>query len=135
MVKFDDLKPKISELAKKYHLSLVAVFGSQVSGKIHTKSDFDLAFLSEKSMGLLDIAKMQTEFSDNLKIKNLEMVSLNGASPFLAKQVSQKGTVLYEAAPSLFAKFKIHSFKKFMETKKLFDMRELSFNKFLKKYD
>lgn len=129
----DKTKSKIEKLAKKYRLSLVVLFGSQATGKTHSRSDVDMAFLSEAVMDLNDIVKMQMEFSKELRIKNLEMVAMNGAHPLLLKQVARKSLLLYEKERSMFARFKIYALKRFMEAQKLFDLRKLSFNKFLQK--
>ena len=48
MLNITEIKPEIEKLAKKYRLSMIVLFGSQVSGKTHPQSDFDFAFLSEK---------------------------------------------------------------------------------------
>lgn len=133
MLDIEKIKPDIKQLAEKYGLSLVVLFGSQATGKTHMKSDVDLAFLAKKPMNLMEIVKMQAEFSKELKIRDLETVALNGAHPFLLKQVAQKSVVLYEEEKSLFAKFKIYAFKRFIEAKKLFELRKLSFDKFLQK--
>lgn len=133
MIDTKKIKPKIEELARKYNLSLVVLFGSQVNGKTHAQSDVDLAFSFEGQMSLKDIAKMQDEFSEKLNIKDLEMVALNNAHPFLLKQVAQNSIVLYEKEPSLYARFKMYAFKRSVETKRLLDLRQLSLNKFLQK--
>jgi predicted nucleotidyltransferase len=133
MINIEEIKPKIKMLAEKYGLSLVLLFGSQVTGKTHPKSDIDLAFISEKPISPMEIAKMQTEFSEELGLKNIEMIALNGAHPLLLKQVAQKSIVLFEKEPSLFSQFKIYAIKRYMESKKLFELRELSLNKFLQK--
>jgi predicted nucleotidyltransferase len=133
MLDIEKIKPNIKQLAEKYGLSLVVLFGSQATGKTHSQSDVDLAFLAKRPMNLMEVAKMQTEFSEELKIRDLEMVALNGAHPFLLKQVAQKSIVLYEEEKFLFAKFKIYAFKSFIEAKKLFELRKLSFDKFLQK--
>ncbi len=126
-------KSKIENLAKKHHFSLVMLFGSQATGKTHLKSDIDIAFLSDKYLNLIDIAKITADFSKELEIGNLELVDMKNASPLLLKQVAQKSTLLYEKEPSMFAEFKIYAFKRFMEAKPLLDLRELSLNKFLQK--
>lgn len=127
----EKIKQAMPRFAKKHNLSLVLLFGSQASGKTHPRSDTDIAFLAEKKMSLGEIAKMAFELSQEIKMGNIEMVQLNGAQPFLLKQVAQKSVLLYEKEPSLFAQFKIYAIKRFMEAKKLFDMRKESLNKFL----
>lgn len=133
MIPTEEIKPKIKELAEKYRLTLVVLFGSQATGKTHPQSDIDFAFLPSRAMNLSEIARMEFEFSQNLKLRNLELVNLKTATPFLLKQIAGKSILLYEREHFLFANFKIYAFKRFMEAKKLFDLRALSFDKFLQK--
>jgi len=133
MIDIAGIKPEIEKLAKKYRLSMIVLFGSQVSGKTHPQSDFDFAFLSEKRMSLIGIARMQSVFIRKLKLKNLEMVDLKTAPPLLLKKVADESILLYEKEPSLFADFKIYAYKYFMEAKKLLDLRKLSLDRFLQK--
>ena len=133
MLNITEIKPEIEKLAKKYRLSMIVLFGSQVSGKTHPQSDFDFAFLSEKKMSLIGIARMQSIFTQKLKLKNLEMVDLKTAPPLLLKKVATESILLYEKEPSLFADFKIYALKYFMEAKKLLDLRKLSLDRFLQK--
>jgi predicted nucleotidyltransferase len=133
MFNITKIKPEVKKLAEKYHLSLVVLFGSQVSGITHPQSDVDFAFLPEKRMSLIEIAKMQIVFSQRLKLKNLELVDLRAAPPLLLKQIAKKSVLLYEKEPFLFANFKIYALKCFMEAKKLLDLRESSLNKFLQR--
>jgi len=129
----DEIRQKVKVLAEKYGLVLVALFGSQVTGKTHPLSDTDIAFLPEQRMDLMDASRMEMDFAQTLKIKNLEMVDLMDATPLLMKQVSQKSVLLYEKERSVFARFKMYAFKIYVEAKKLLELREMSLNKFLQK--
>jgi len=131
MINIKNIKPKIKGLAEEFNLSLVVLFGSQASGKTHSKSDIDFAFLSDRNMSLREIAQMQFDFCKKLKLQDLELVDLKKAPPLLLKQVAQKSILLYEKKPLVFNNFNIYAIKRFMEAKKLLDLRKLSFNKFL----
>ncbi|OGL86782.1 hypothetical protein A3I40_03305 [Candidatus Uhrbacteria bacterium RIFCSPLOWO2_02_FULL_48_12] len=131
----DKMKPIIRELAQKYHLLLVVLFGSQARGKTHAQSDVDIAFLSASPMGLSDIAAMQFEFTQKLHLKNIELVDLRGASPLLLREVARQSVLLYEQEPLEFANFKIYAFKRFMEAKHLLNLRAASLEKFIQKHD
>ncbi|RJQ31015.1 nucleotidyltransferase domain-containing protein [Candidatus Parcubacteria bacterium] len=41
-------REKIKNMAEKYGLKLVLLFGSRVKGKVHEESDYDIAYLSDK---------------------------------------------------------------------------------------
>lgn len=133
MIDLEKIKSESLALAKKHNLSLFLLFGSQASGKTHPKSDVDFGFLAPKRLSPKEIAKMQFELSEKLKIKDLEIVDLKEAPPLLLKNIARDSILLYQSEPELFARFKIYGIKIFMETKKLLRLREFSFNKFLEK--
>ena len=133
MLQIDKIKPLIKELAQKYHLLLVVLFGSQARGKTHARSDVDIAFLSSSPMDLSDIAAMQFEFTQRLHLKDIELVDLRGAPPLLLREVARQSVLLYEQDPLEFANFKIYAFKRFMEARHLLKLRAASLNKFISK--
>jgi len=55
----DEIKENIAQLATKYGLDLVVLFGSQARGVIHSKSDIDVAYLGE---GKIDDIKLGMDF-------------------------------------------------------------------------
>lgn len=133
-VNVDKIKLEMEELALKYQLSLVLLFGSQATGKTHAQSDVDIAYLSDKKMRPIEEAKMAFDFSQQLKINNkdIELINLKEATPLLLKQIAEKSILLYERdTGSVLANFKIYAFRSFMDAKKLFRLKEESLNKFL----
>ena len=44
MLNLNKVKPKIEEIARKYNLNFMVIFGSRISGLVHKKSDIDLAY-------------------------------------------------------------------------------------------
>lgn len=133
MIKIEEMKLKIKEFARNRQFLLLVLFGSQATGKTHPQSDVDIGFLSERKMGPGEIARLQFELSQKLRIKNLELVDLKNAPPLLLKEVAQKSILLYEKEPMLFANFKIYFLKLFMEAEELLALKELSLNKFLQR--
>ncbi len=131
MIEVKKIRNKVEELAQKYKLSLVVLFGSQVLDKTHSRSDVDIAFFSERKMSIKNIAEMQTDFIQTLKIKKIDLVALNNASPLFLKQVAMKGKPLYEKESSTFAEFKIYALKRFMEAKPLLKLRDSYLDKFV----
>lgn len=116
-------KDSIKTLAEKHGLSLVVLFGSQATGKTHTGSDTDIAFFSTNQKDMRQIAQMQMEFSEALKIKDIELVDIAGKVPLFLKQVADQGVVLYEKDPSVFDEFQIYAFKRYVEARPLLEMR------------
>ena len=127
------IKPAVNELAQKFGLSLVVFFGSQATGKTHKKSDIDIAFLSDIKMGLYDIARMQIEFEQVLKIGKIELVDLRNSPPLLLKEIAKNSVLLYEKDALALARFKIYAFKRYVESKKLLTLRAAALDRFIKR--
>lgn len=134
MIDTDKIKPQIKELSEKYGLKLVILFGSQVTGRTHKESDFDIAFTADKLMGLRETAEILFDFTKELKVgSNIELINLKNASPLLLKQIAMNSLIMYEKEPHLYNLFKIYAIKRYMEERKFLKFKDLSLNKFLQK--
>ena len=56
-------KQKIEEVAEKYQLKLVLLFGSRVDGKIHKESDYDVAYLSNRKLSFEEESRLNVAFT------------------------------------------------------------------------
>jgi len=67
-------KEKIKEIAKKYDLDLVLLFGSQVKDKkyLHQESDFDIAYLSKKDLNLMEEAQLICDLMPIFKSEKID---------------------------------------------------------------
>ena len=134
---FDDIeiiKQGIAKFADKYKLSLVVIFGSQVSGKIHSDSDVDVAYSSSAPLSLEDESSLILDLAGVFKTNLVDIVSLRASSPLLLKEIADNAVVLYESEKSLFSEFRLYSFKKYFESKRLFDLRRDYLDKKLGQY-
>ena len=131
----DKIKLEIAELADKYKLSLVLVFGSRASGKIHSGSDIDIAYLSSVTLSLEDESQLVLDLANILKTNLVDLVSIRASSPLLLKEIADNAVVLYESEKSLFSEFRLYSFKKFFESKRLFALRSDYLKKRLGQYN
>lgn len=134
MIDADKIKPQIKELAEKYSLGLVILFGSQVTGKTHKESDVDFAFTADRYISMRETAEILFDFTRCLKIgSNIELVNLKNTSPLLLKQIATNSLLMYEKEPHSHNLFKIYAIKRYMEERKFLKLRNLSLNKFLQK--
>lgn len=111
----DDKKTHIAELARKHNLEFVALFGSQATGRLHPKSDIDIAVISREPINRL---RLMTEFSDIFECADVEVVNLSNVSPTLMREVVQNGKLLYEKEKGAFLKWKLYAIREWMETAK-----------------
>ena len=134
MIDMDKIKPQIKELAEKYGLKLVMLFGSQASGKTHKESDVDFAFTADEYISSRETAEIIFDFTRCLKIgADIELVNLKNASPLLLKQIAMNSFLMYEKEPHGYNLFKIYALKRYMEERNFLKLRDLSLNKFLQR--
>ena len=127
----ETIQPKIKELAGKYHLSLVLLFGSRTTGKTHARSDFDVAYLSEKPPDLMDEARMLCDLMPIFRSDKIDLVNLKKAPPLLMKRVFDSHQVLFCADKAQYFGYQMYALRRYIEAKPLFDIRSLSVKKFL----
>lgn len=129
----DKIKKEFPVIARELNIKLALLFGSQVTGKIHKESDVDIAVLTENSISPMELAQLAFAISEKLKIEKIELVDLRCASPFLLKQIASKSILLYEAEQGMCNDFRVYSYKLYMETRPLYELRAKSFNDYLEK--
>lgn len=125
---------KIKEIAKKYQLKMVLLFGSRVDGKmVHPDSDYDIAYLPEKSFDFEKECYLNYEFTTVMPSDDVDTIDLRKAPPLLMKQIIGRYQILYESERNVFNNFEVYAIKRYYEAKPLFEMNELSIKKFLQK--
>ncbi len=127
----DTLLNKIKELAIKENLTMVLLFGSQVTGTAKADSDLDFAVsaghvLSDKKM--LDLNYI---FSTVSSIDKVDVVDITKAPPLLMKQIADSAKVLYQKTPHEFPNFQIYALRRYIEAKSLFDLRRKRLQSFI----
>ncbi|MBU6431311.1 MAG: nucleotidyltransferase domain-containing protein [Patescibacteria group bacterium] len=127
MIDTDKIKPRIKELAEKYGLSLMMLFGSQVTGKTHKDSDFDIAYLSDKKLSFEDEGRMIIDLVPIIGARDERLVNLSDirkAGALLLKEIFDKHQVLFCADRNIYDSYKIFAVKNFIESRQLFDLRD-----------
>lgn len=122
----DKIKEKMKEIARKYGLSFVALFGSQATGRTHQKSDVDIAVIRKQPISFDEKLKIIGEFSDAFQREGVEVVDLASASPTLMYAVVRDGKLLYEEKENDFLNWKLYAIKIWMETAWLRDLSRKS---------
>jgi len=123
-----EIRDKLNPLFLEEGLKLVLLFGSIARGKVHEKSDIDLAFLFDEPVDILGLTNKVTRF---LQSDRVDVVDLKRASPLLKFCAAKEGVVLYERAPGLFNNFYSLAFRRYVDTKKLRNAQEEIINHFL----
>lgn len=125
---------KITQFAEKHGLQMVVLFGSRARGEAHPRSDTDIAVFAGEKKSLRELSEMQIEFAEMFRIKNPELVDLSGMAPLFLKQVADDGKILYERKPGIFDEFQIYAFKRYVEAKPLFALRNEFTRQFIRSH-
>lgn len=113
---------EIKDIADKYRLRLLIVFGSYGT-KRHTKeSDIDLGYLSEAPLQPEEEINLLRDLIFCFKKDRIDLVNLDKANPLLLYEAASQGRILYGSEES-FLRFKIRAFARYAETKFLRDKR------------
>ncbi|MBI4587128.1 MAG: nucleotidyltransferase domain-containing protein [Planctomycetes bacterium] len=87
-----DLSKLVDLLAKHYDIRRIVLFGSMISGRLHSRSDIDLAVEG------LSASKFFKAVGDCLSVSELPvgLVRLEDAPASLKKRIEEEGKVLYD---------------------------------------
>jgi len=125
-------KSIIKKVAKKYSLKLLLLFGSRVFGKTHRESDFDVAYLSKKNLGLEKEAKLICDLMPVFGSEAVDLTNISRAAPLLLKEIFDKHDTLFSKDPKIYFQYKVYASKKYLEAKPLFGLREKYIKNFIK---
>lgn len=123
-IKYAKKEEYIQALSRKYSLELLLLFGSRISGQTHQESDYDIAYLSERVLdleeeGRLIMALLPLIGEQDERLINL--VNIKKASPLLFYAMTSNAQVIFEKKPAAFATLRAYAFKKYIETKPLYE--------------
>lgn len=119
----DIIKEKAQILGLKYGLDFMAVFGSYASGKVKKTSDLDIAISG--GISFEQELELSGELTELLKVKRVDLVNLNRASPLIKRNATARGILLYEKKRGLFSTFRMSAFFEYVETAPLRTMNFL----------
>jgi predicted nucleotidyltransferase len=95
--------------------------GSQVDGKVHPKSDMDIAFMQEKTHKEINLLDLIFDLSTYFKTNKLDLVNLTHANPLLLQAVLTKSKLL-SGSTSDYDKLSLLAFHKYSDYFPYFEM-------------
>ncbi len=126
---------KIKEIAEKYDLELLLLFGSRVKGKVlHRESDFDLAYLSGRKLDLTEESRLIIELMPVFKSDKIDLANIKMAHPLLMKEIFTNHKIIFCKNLSVYFHYKVYAERKYSEAKPLFQLRRVLIGNFLKKH-
>lgn len=124
----EEIRERIAPLFEEEGLMLVLLFGSSATGRLHARSDIDMAFLFEKPVDILGLTNRVIRL---LRTNNVDVVDLSHASPLLKFSAAREGSLVYERSPGFFSEFCSLAFRRYVDTRKLREARQIEISRFL----
>ncbi len=110
-------KKKLVEIAKKYSLDLLVLFGSRVGKNAKESSDYDFAFLKFSSLSVKDEISLFDDVGDVFEEKAFDLVNLEkNHNVVLRQQIFQHGICLHESSKFLFDKEKEYAYFDYIDS-------------------
>ncbi len=127
-------KQKIADLARQRELSLLVLFGSQVTGQTHSQSDVDVGYLASRPLDYRENYDLSVELAKIFENPTVELVNLENVSPVLKKQVAEHGLVLFEDRKNRFTYFSLAAHRAYLDTKPLRVYRDAFIKNFIQQH-
>jgi uncharacterized protein len=104
---------------------LIVSFGSRVSGKFTSASDFDFGVYTGRPLSLSERTDFVESISKKLQINEdkVDLIDLSSVSPLLKFEVAKKGQLI-DGDTFDFIRFKVRAFKEYTDTAKFRRFRE-----------
>ncbi len=109
----------IQQIADKFSLDLIILFGSQATGKTHSESDWDIAVKGYHVLTMDQRIDLIGEFEKHFP--NVDIVDIRRADPLLLACIASDGKPLYERDPLNFAEFKLYAQTQYIDARPLLD--------------
>jgi predicted nucleotidyltransferase len=122
---------KFKELANKYNLNLIIIFGSYITENFNSNSDIDIAVQAE-NVDLINNNKLKllNEISALFNHRETDLILLNHADPLLKFNIAQEGKLIYQAEEGLFNIFKVRAMSEHNDAQKFYKLDK----KFIENY-
>lgn len=108
-------KKILEKVVKKFGLSLVLLFGSQVDGRTNRESDFDIAYKSDKPLKLDKEARLIIELAPIFRSENIDLVNLRRASALLLYGITRECQVLFVRDVMDFFTLRTYAFRRYVD--------------------
>ena len=117
---------QVIKIAQKYDLSLLFLFGSQVSGQTHKESDFDFGYIASRGLSIEEEGRLIGELMPVAEVNDeraINLVDFKRACPLLLYSALNSAQLLYEKEKDAFANLQNYAFKIYIETLPLFKLK------------
>ena len=114
--------PGLEDVARKHGIRLLLEFGSSVTGRLHPRSDLDLAVLLERPpRSFRELGELTCDLQEVFPDREVDVALVNRADPLLLKKITETCRLLYGSVGEL-QRLKLYAFKRYQDHRKFLDM-------------
>jgi len=119
---------KIKEIAQKYNLEMVLLFGSQVNGRAKPDSDVDIAYSVRKLLSVSEKIDLNNDLCNFFKKDIIDQIDIRSANPLLLHEISTNCKLLFGQEID-YIKFRTRAFRVFIDSASLFRLQDILIEK------
>lgn len=122
---------EFKDIADKYQLDLILLFGSRAVGDLHLESDFDIAVYGRQNLSEAEKIQLVYELGNIFRTDDIDLVDLRTASPLLEKEILKNYKVLLQRDEMLLYRLELANMRKMKELEILDRMRRERLEEFV----
>lgn len=123
---------RIGDLADKYQLDLILMFGSRLTGNVHTESDIDIAVCRRQMLSETEKIQLIYELCNIFRTDDIDLVDLRTASPLLKKEVFKNYKILLQRDTMLLYQLELANIHEMKELEILDQIRRERLEEFVR---
>ncbi len=123
---------KLADLADKYRLDLILMFGSCAKGDVHPESDVDIAVYGRQILSEKKKVSLAYDLSNIFRTNDIDLVDLRTAPPLLKFQVFKNYKALFQRDPMLLHRLELANLHEMKELETLQQIRRERLGEFVK---
>jgi uncharacterized protein len=105
---------RLEQIAQRHGVELILEFGSMVTGRVHARSDRDLAVLLDRPPSLKRTVDLGHELQSLYPDREVDMAIINHADPLFLMKITERCRLRYGSQRRL-AELKIYAFKRYQD--------------------
>ncbi|WP_205617063.1 type VII toxin-antitoxin system MntA family adenylyltransferase antitoxin [Pelomicrobium methylotrophicum] len=116
---------RLADVAQRYGLRLVVLYGSHAKHRAGPESDLDIAVLGCRAEEFLDC---YTDLAEAFQRYSMDLVRLEDADPLLRQEIMHQG-ILLRGDPDSFYEYRAYAYRDFVDSSDLFALEDLLYRK------
>ncbi|MFN3739182.1 MAG: type VII toxin-antitoxin system MntA family adenylyltransferase antitoxin [Thermodesulfovibrionales bacterium] len=115
---------ELKDIAERFELDFILLFGSRAEGMESEVSDFDIAVYGRHILSEEEKINLSYELSHIFNSEDIDIVDIKKAPPLLRKMIFNCYKILYLQSPHLLYQLELVSLYENEEAKILYEMRD-----------